>query len=181
MVFTPRRRAYHPAHRDDRQTRASAHNSTLFLQRHPWLCRFSLTQNFMGSLFTSFILSPQPSSLPLKFYMFFLIFCWGFFRLVFVRTFSFLFPLHQQRTPLSGVLCLIMPLFLRPQKNNLALRLFDFSSSCDNLGYRAVMSFWVVCLVMVSSISDSQPHYSVGLLYHRAGLAVQSFPLLYRR
>jgi hypothetical protein len=32
---------------------------------------------------------------------------------------------------------------------------------------------------MVSSISDSQPHYSVGLLYHRAGLAVQSFLLLY--
>jgi len=52
-------------------------------------------------------------------------------------------------------------------------------SSCDNLGYRAVISFWVVCLVMVSSISDSQPHYSVGLLYHRAGLAVQSFLLLY--
>jgi hypothetical protein len=41
------------------------------------------------------------------------------------------------------------------------------------------MRFWVVCLVMVSSISDSQPHYSVGLFYHRAGLAVQSFLLLY--
>ena len=67
------------------------------------------------------------------------------------------------------------------EKNNLALRPFDFSSSCDNLGYRAVISFWVVCLVMDSSVSDSQPHYSVGLLYHRAGLAVQSFPLLYRR
>ena len=52
-------------------------------------------------------------------------------------------------------------------------------SSCDNLGYRAVISFWVVCLVMVSSISDSQPHYSVGLFYHKAGLAVQSFLLLY--
>ena len=37
------------------------------------------------------------------------------------------------------------------------------------------MSFWVVCLGIMFSVSDSQPHYSVGLLYHRAGLAVQSF------
>jgi len=52
-------------------------------------------------------------------------------------------------------------------------------SSCDNLGYRAVISFWVVCLGIMSSVSDSQSHYSVGLVYHRAGLSVQSFLLLY--
>ena len=50
------------------------------------------------------------------------------------------------------------------EKNNLALRPFDFSSSWDNLGYRAVISCWVVCLDIDSSVSDSQPHYSVGLL-----------------
>ena len=65
------------------------------------------------------------------------------------------------------------------EKNHLALRPFVISSSWDNLGYRAVISCWVVCLDIDSSVSDSQPHYSVGLLYHRAGLAVQSFLLLY--
>ena len=34
-----------------------------------------------------------------------------------------------------------------------------------------VISFWVVCLNIISFVSDSQPLYSVGLLYH-VGAAV---------
>ena len=53
------------------------------------------------------------------------------------------------------------------------------SSSWDNLGYRAVISVVAVCLDINSSVSDSQPHYSVGLSYHMGRLSVQSFLLLY--
>ena len=54
----------------------------------------------------------------------------------------------------------------------------ESSSSWDSLGYKAVI-FWVVCLDIDSSVSDSQPHYSVWTVYHTPGLAVQSFLLLY--
>jgi hypothetical protein len=32
--------------------------------------------------------------------------------------------------------------------------------------------FWVVCLNIKSSVSDSQPHYSVFRLYHMGRLSV---------
>ena len=41
------------------------------------------------------------------------------------------------------------------------------------------MSCWMLRLNIMSSVSDSQPHYSVGSLYHRAGQSIQSFLLLY--
>jgi len=34
------------------------------------------------------------------------------------------------------------------------------------------MRFWVACLNIKSSVSDSQPHYSVVSLYHGTGLVV---------
>ena len=44
--------------------------------------------------------------------------------------------------------------------------LFEFCLSTDIDNIRAVIRFWVACLNIKSSVSDSQPHYSIILLYH---------------
>ena len=43
---------------------------------------------------------------------------------------------------------------------------FEFYLSTDIDNIRAVIRFWVACLNIKSSVSDSQPHYSVCLSYH---------------
>ena len=50
--------------------------------------------------------------------------------------------------------------------------LFEFYLSTDIDNIRAVIRFWVACLNIKFSVSDSQPHYSIILLYHGIAGAV---------